>query len=443
MNLKLLQAFSKNLFYLFVFLLPWQTIYLIQEKFVQEKWQYASWGIYLFEIVLFFSLFFFFLSCSWTKIKKIILLIFSQKYFWIGLLFFVWLVFSILWSTNKVLSYHYLLLFLILFLVFLFLFYFKNEISFLSISLLFIFSLTLHSLIGEQQFFQQNTWSNKWLGISSHSLDFGGTAKLNVNGIKYLRAYGGFNHPNIFGGFLAISLLLLLVLFFYSQTIKEKIVLLIIFLIQFFSFLATFSRSSWLGFTVGLLILIFLLNKNIHRSLSFIFKKIYPLLLASFFVIFYFISHYYFLFNQRFSLDISQQTSLTQRWDYKKQAWNIFQKHPWKGIGLNNYVIYLYQHQATPSIPIWQWQPVHNIYLLILTEIGIIGVFLLILFFYFIFINFRKKNKPSNISSITTLASLGTLITIGFFDHWIWTQISGFLLTGLILNFLLVELFKK
>jgi hypothetical protein len=83
----------------------------------------------------------------------------------------------------------------------------REQIRLTDLALWFSISLIPHALLGMFQFAVQFGFDQKWLGLSALDPATKGTAVILNEGVRYLRAYGGFPHPNIFGGYLALALL--------------------------------------------------------------------------------------------------------------------------------------------------------------------------------------------------------------------------------------------
>jgi O-antigen ligase len=87
--------------------------------------------------------------------------------------------------------------------------------------------------------------------------------------------------------------------------------------------------------------------------------------------------------------------------------------------------------------PVWTLQPVHNVVVLILAEIGVIGLFLWFVFLGTILLSWKKyltSLGKGHIRSIFVLALLVLLPSL-LLDHWLWSSHFGiffsFLLLGL------------
>jgi O-antigen ligase len=118
------------------------------------------------------------------------------------------------------------------------------------------------------------------------------------------------------------------------------------------------------------------------------------------------------------------------------------------GVGLGNYLVnlpeYLVKHE------VYYLQPVHSIYLLLLTEVGIVGVGLLVLIILYLLnsefgiVNSEKKHtsiysvNQKRTSLFPIPYSLFALLILGLFDHYPLSLQQGQILTTVIisLNFL-------
>jgi LPXTG-motif cell wall-anchored protein len=138
------------------------------------------------------------------------------------------------------------------------------------------------------------------------------------------------------------------------------------------------------------------------------------------------------------------EVSVSQRILYNKIGLYLIAFHP-LGVGLSNQAIYsvkngLYQDFGMNQV--WQWQPIHNIYLLIGSEIGILGLIVFLILVAWILINLAKgliKNTNSKNNNLLLIAGLMflSLLGFGFFDHFLWTLQPGRLMFWLVLGIIL------
>lgn len=414
----------ENLFYLFVFFLPWQTVYLFKEVyFNNEKFQYGSWGIYLFEIIL----------LSWILFNLAQLKNHSDKnIYYLLLTFILYTSISIFWSINP-LQVIFSLIPLALG-VSSFLISQKNPLNFKKFAFVFILSVCLQGILGLNQFLTQESFSNSYLGITQHFAWQGGTSVIETADERYLRAYGGESHPNILGGFLAIAILLGICAYLKATRQEKiwKIFLLSLSLINFFALLVTFSRSALLSLVCGL-ILLFLYFFYIQNSLAI--KNIVLFGFILFLITSWLTSLFPRAFSNRLNLDSRlEHKSIQDRVTLVKEAQILITQNPLGGVGLGNYTQSILEKNKAVSA-IWQIQPVHNLYLLIFAELGLLGfsLFLLILFLILgdLFQSIKKTDHNRVIFSILVII----LLLISLFDHWVWTAHSGILLFWLLLSF--------
>ncbi|MBT4277158.1 O-antigen ligase family protein [Candidatus Falkowbacteria bacterium] len=302
--------------------------------------------------------------------------------------------------------------------------------------LVFILSATLQSGFGLWQFFNQDIPANKYLGISAHNPLELGVSVIQTEERRWLRSYGGQAHPNILGGYLVIALFFAINLYLKVNKKEEqnkkdlytRLFLLVSLIILFSGLLTTFSRSAWLVFGMGF---IFFIIFNFRKNIQALSKILFLFLIITSFFIFNFKE----IFLPRFTINNRLEIqSIEERIDYTTQAKNLIKDNQIKGFGVGNYTIANY-NKLKKDMPAWYFQPVHNTYLLILTELGIIG---LILFLSFIIMLLRKRNLKNNIFFIATCS----LLIIMFFDHWLWSSHFGLLLLFLILG-LFIKISQK
>lgn len=245
------------------------------------------------------------------------------------------------------------------------------------------FGVFYSSFLAITQFFLQHSIGGPFwfLGERTFSVDTPGIARINW-GRELLRPYATFPHPNVLGGYIAAILPLLLwqkPQIFYKATMFLGCVALFL----------TFSRSAWVVAVVG----ISLVNR----------KFFLPLLILLVFLIFQF--------------NVNEE-SVVVRQQLNAAAISIWQQSPLFGVGLGNFLVEL--PRALVSREVYFLQPVHNIYLLLLAETGIVG---LGIFLWLIWFVIHKKK----IFSIWHLP-FGILLVLGLVDHYPITLQQGQLL---------------
>ncbi len=427
----ILRTTYQYLLYIFIFSIPWHTIWILREVFYgNEKWQYSTIGIYTSDIALILLI-----AISIYLYKDILLTqIFKRpKLLLSGLFLSIWGFISIVWANDKEFAFY----FAIKLSVILDLFFLIQIIPFNIYKLIIVFftSVFIQSIIGLYQFITQQTFAQKFLGLQYHDIFSGGNAIVQTHGERWLRAYGGTPHPNIFGLIILCALLLGIYLFikrnsniFFKTFILFGIVLLTA------NILYTFSRTIWLTSILSIFALIIYSYKNNRQ----IFKRlIIPVLLISLTILIIIILSYN-LFFDRISKDTTfSHNSISDRSLYISQSKSLIISHPVIGVGIGNYTNTLKINSKTKK-PLWQYQPVHNIYLLISSELGLIGFGLFILFIINIFYALHLDKKNTSITQFIFVTLFIGILFISLFDHLAWTSHFGlialFLFSGLSLR---------
>ncbi len=122
--------------------------------------------------------------------------------------------------------------------------------------------------------------------------------------------------------------------------------------------------------------------------------------------------------------------AILRRQELSEYAVSIFIQNPFFGVGLNNFINSLSLDRVLVGTSRFL-QPVHNIFLLILAETGILGLLgLLWLLWMAIWENLKNTDRFSKV----LLGNLFMIIFLGFFDHYFLTLPQGQRLLFLILG---------
>jgi len=234
------------------------------------------------------------------------------------------------------------------------------------------------------------------------SLSTPGVAKASIRGIELLRPYGTFSHPNSLAGFF-------LLLYFFVLTYKKfDHYLALKYLFLFTSSILVFISFSKVAI-VSYLILnttYFILNTKFNCRLCKI-ARILGMLVVSLI----------FLSATTDPLTVSKRIELI------KNSTQIILYYPIQGVGLGSYLIE--QAKFSSRFYLFFNQPVHNIFLLFLSETGlIIGGFLLYQLIRFLISRHLSKEQ---------WILIFVIVLTGFFDHYWVTLQQNFLLMGLVI----------
>lgn len=261
----------------------------------------------------------------------------------------------------------------------------------------FIYSLAFFSTLGIFQVILGKTIDGPFyfLGERTFNTSTPGIALVQLFDNTLLRAYSTFPHPNALAGFLSVALLIIVNNWkWINKRVKWLTLLLGL------GLLATFSKTA-IAVLITLLVFSSKLKKEYMKIvliLSVLISVISPLIFDS--VV--------------FSQDLSE--NISQRIDLSVSAGKLFSETSVVGLGANNFIPKSLENLSNSE---WIFQPVHNIFLLTLVELGIIGVLL----FFFLF------SKAFSASKLT-YAFLFILMT-GLMDHYWFTLQQNMLLLSL------------
>lgn len=337
----------------------------------------------------------------------------------------------------------------------------------------------IESLIGILQFIFQHSLGLLWLKESVIANDIPGVAKIVFAGEKYIRAYGTFPHPNILGGFLMFSLVITFLctkhkLFHVEQSnkfnsfhkpsktqivprgtitlahkisISEKWLILAI-SIQVIALLSTFSKSAILGLAIGI---IFIYRKLIAARIRNI--KIVPrgtIIIASSCMILLAL-----LSLSKLDLKTYITQPITERAFYLNVSRGTILHNSLFGLGMGQFVLNISRY-SKESVETWQFQPVHNVFLLIWSELGIIGLGLFTWMIWQLFHveQFTYATAKSHIHNLQ-IVSRGTIyapilkvvligqIFIALFDHYQWDIQQGQIVFWILISLIIMSAQKK
>jgi len=243
-------------------------------------------------------------------------------------------------------------------------------------------------------------------------------ANASISGQLILRPYGTFSHPNVLAAYIVFSTIFVLPALRMRKK-KTNILILLSFVLSEAALVLTLSRASLILYSVLIPLVSFLLikNKKLLKEGIFIFiTSLVPLLTI------------FIFYNQRI-LELFGE-SLSKRIDLIKAAFFMISDNPLFGVGIGNFLPEVIKHYRPlvffdihyRPLVFFDIQPVHNIYILIASEIGMIGLFFFLSFMFALL--FRAKK--------ISLIILLFFLTSGFFDHYYLTLIQGQLLFALI-----------
>ena len=291
--------------------------------------------------------------------------------------------------------------------------------------LLFSIGVIFESLLAIVQYFQQSSLGSifYFFGERTFNLLTPGIANASLNGSLVLRPYGTFSHPNVLAGYLTIAMAIVILNIKNKISKIRKIFYYLTIMIGTFALFLTLSRVAILLWLVvfGLWLIASGIKKiKLKASIFYILFPIFSLLLVGF--VFANSS-----FRYRFTNINLSDESIVQRESLIRSSISMINDHPIFGVGLNNFLVNLPAYQKAFS-PTFYLQPVHNLFLLIASETGIIGLGFSL---WFIFATYQRIINQSLIHN-SLFIILSSVLVLGMFDHYFLTLQQGQLLLALV-----------
>lgn len=269
------------------------------------------------------------------------------------------------------------------------------NISFLLISILFF-----QSLLGGLQFlFQRN------LGILLESSNLAYPFGLaTVEERSLFRISGTFGHANMFA---VVIITLLPFLFIYNNYLIDFIKIIAAVILVF-----TYSRSAWM---IGFPLFILLSFKNIKNFFYTTLKHKFIIKLASIILIVLLLFPILLIrFNTTYQA-FDEYGSFGVRVKIYQEAFNLIKQNPLFGVGINRFQQVASENPITDIFQVTKYSAgtrVHNLFLELATEIGIIGLLIFLIFIYTVmkyYLN-NKANISKKVLAVKTASFYGLIV---------------------------------
>lgn len=274
----------------------------------------------------------------------------------------------------------------------------------------------------------------RWLGELNLYEGRQGLSVLRAESLRLLRPYGLSVHPNVVGGYLAVSLLALSAWLFSAAEKWRWAVRALVFGLSLWALCLTFSRSAWLAYLIG----------AIGLSLAAAWRKDWTrpvlrralwaaglgLLIGGLFG-----AAYLPFLRARAGVggESVEQISVAQRGIFIEFAWQIIREHPLGGTGIGTFAWEARDRLVrSPYRGLLRAENVHSVPLLVLSELGALGFGLWIGLFA-AWLSAARRAAPDPFKSAFA-AGVGALFAIGLVDfypfgifsvHCLWLLLMG------------------
>ncbi len=385
---------AKLLFYGAIFLLPFQISTIIFQPDIYlsgQANQFNNATLYLTDILVILSAIFFFPKKSKKELsigdKRITIVLATIAVIILALNF-----------SNDIFPMHWMLFRILIFAI-IYLLLINKIATQDSLTKVLILAGTFQSIIAIMQFGEQKSIGLSFLG--EPNLEASNIAKIDVNDSKIIRSYGTMPHPNILAGFLTISVIL-------GMKFKKWMPLIGLCIV---GIILTFSRSAMVAIAICMLLFTIANIRQLKKYYIYALIGVIAVSIAVFFTYPSLKSHIFSTYeiNERLE-SIPIAISMIEG--------NLL------GVGWQN-SSNLMQQYTEEKIKPWDYQPIHNIYLLITAELGIFGIALVL---FLIFYSITSGKDP------TIKYALIALCIIGLFDHYLYTLYQGQVIAIIIIS---------
>ncbi|MFZ6015719.1 MAG: O-antigen ligase family protein [Patescibacteria group bacterium] len=335
----------------------------------------------------------------------------------------------------------------------------RSNVDFYKIAFWFVMSLVPHAMFAIIQVMIQYVPGGSWVGVATQNPAELGVSVAQTAEVRFLRAYGGFPHPNILGGYMVFAILIAT---WITNTLPLKLrgresrltrwrelcylsTLPIFTAALFYSF----SRSAWLALAFGFFIIILSSvltsfprkrgrdvpqsNKNEGQREGF--RHLIPpaIILVTFSIL--------ALINWDLTAGrigpASQSARLEQQSTSARTAsltdgLKLLQAYPLLGTGPNAELFALYQmnpnNDAGPATSDVRriLEPPHNTWLIMLVNFGVVGALIISGFLLFLLRQALSHWKPGDPSLRNlVMAITAAVFVISLFDYYFWAFWSG------------------
>jgi len=331
----------------------------------------------------------------------------ERKIILILLLFLISLAPSVILVDNQPAAvYRYLKISEYIFLAFYIARNYKFKDIFSKLSFLLSIGALFEGVLVLAQFIKQTSiFGYLFLGEPVFNSSMFGVAKYEIFNRLLVRPYGTFPHPNVMGGYFALLIPWFIFRFVEARRCdlrKQTLWWGLVLVVCVTGFLLSFSRTAIIVGILGSLGVLWWVGNLGHKKEI----KIIPAVI---------------------SLSISRRIFLAGA------AFKAIQEKPFFGVGLNNFTVYLARSRSLLEETRYL-QPVHNVFLLIFAESGVLAGVLFVLFLGSVVISLMRPIRPMGPMTLPAI-SLIQIVLISLSDHYFWTIQQTSIFFWLIIGF--------
>ena len=280
--------------------------------------------------------------------------------------------------------------------------------------------MLLHGAIAVAQVWQQSSIGLAQFGEFRLDPARSGISVVQTGDLRWLRPHGLLPHPNILAGFVMVALFGACA--WAWQARRSLPLALVCMVFGLWVLLLSFSRGAWLGFGGGALIILpWLLRDTGYRR---------PLLILSACILgtgLLFVAQYQSLLLARAGagVETTELRSIVDRSIFNAIAGVAIVESPVLGVGIGQYPWYASNYLFYNTDYDLRGTQVHNVYLGIAAELGLIGSVIAVgVFSLGLRAILNRCQQAPDPWRIACLGGVTALMIVGFVDHYPWTMIG-------------------
>jgi O-antigen ligase len=277
-------------------------------------------------------------------------------------------------------------------------------------------ALIIHGIIGGLQVIKQGSIGLAALGELKLDPSYSGISVIQSGDMRWLRPYGLLPHPNIYAGVITVGLLASAA-WILNDDKRVRWIGVWVFIFGLWILLLTFSRGAWLGFAIGILCAL----PFVIRQPQF-WKRVLPVvgLSIAIGILFFVLFQPLLLVRAGIGEEGLELRSVSDRIVFNRIAREAIANYPIYGVGAGNFPWYSSVYIFYNTDYDLRGNNVHNIYLGIFAELGVIGFCLFVLTWISGIVAVLRQR---NIECIALLGGIVAFAVIGLVDHYPFTMI--------------------
>lgn len=418
-----------------IFFLPLQTRWIVSEgRIAGGVSEYGTFSMYATDVLLFVALVMFIMQRQRVRL--------ARGLFLSAGLFFLTILFSAFNAGDTGVALSIASRFFIAMCAWLLLSSQRRFVPLAAVAL--VISSVTQTVIAWFQFAQQSIAASTVFGMASHAPSVLGDIVVETGEGRFLRAYGTLPHPNMLAAWLVIGLIAVTGLYVRTAQWRWRIACMTALIIISSGLLLTFSRSglfAWFATLLALATFTFVREWKERTMLSMKVLKIFVVSLL-FFAVFRGVLAPIVETRASVSGRLERQ-SFSDRVQQLKDARQLVPEAWFLGVGAGNYTRAVYAF-VDSGREWWQYQPVHNVWILAFVELGVFGFCLFLLFLFSLVRRMIHAVGAALHHSYETLPwSLFTtlmffaLSLIALVDHFLWSLGFGIMVSWTVLGLFL------